>query len=209
MYCWHRELLAILMFLTLARILPESRVYAQQKGEGNEESVLSNGARSLSLLQKKLMQEELKLGEDQKVKLTELANARRSNVDPAERRKKNAELQVALEKLLSPPQLVRFKEIALQAHGMVAILDPTVTRALEITGDQTAKLRPIKAKFGEQMAALPVADREKRYFELEREAMKDAVGVLTQSQRDKYDKMKGEPVDVEALLANRAMQKTR
>jgi hypothetical protein len=203
---WYKQAFALQVLATLLCFLPENRIHAQQKGVVVEESGYSNSARSLVLLRKKPVQDELKLDRDQRAKLEEIASTRPTITDPTERRKKNAELGKAAERLLSPTQLARFKELSLQAHGIGAMTDSVVTEALGITGDQLTRLQTIQVKFGEQLEASPIGEREKRYFELHREAMNEVMAMLTAAQREKFEKMRGEPVDVETLLTNKAQK---
>ncbi len=96
----------------------------------------------MQLLLKKQVQDELKLDRDQQAKLKEIDDARPTITDRNELWKKSAEWGKAAEKILSPAQLARFKEISLQAHGISAMTDSVVTETLGIAGDQLERLAP-------------------------------------------------------------------
>jgi Spy/CpxP family protein refolding chaperone len=198
-----RQVLVLQMVATLLCLLPENRTCAQQEGVAVEESGYGNSGHSLVLLRKKGMQDELKLAHDQRAKLEEIAGTRQTITDPTERRKKNVELGKAAEKVLSSAQLKRFKEISLQAHGLSAMTDSIVVETLRITGDQLKRLQTVRTKFAEDMKTLSVRD-EKQFFELQSEAMNEVMALLTPVQREKYEEMKGKPIDVERLLTNKA-----
>lgn len=167
-----------------------------------EDSGYGNRAHSLVLLEKKQVQDELKLDKAQTAKLEEM-EAARPNIaavaDRAKRQEKNIELGKVAEKLLSPSQYKRFREISLQIHGLSAMTDSVVTEELRLSKDQQEHVRSIKLKFIQQRNALPPGDREKQFFRLQNEAMNEVIALLSSEQRQRFNEMKGEPFDVEAL----------
>lgn len=165
------------------------------------------------------VQEELKLDEDQKTELTEairqMAKKRGEeygklrNVPAQQRAQKYREIAEQFKKestqkvkeILEPKQLVRLAQIQLQLQGVRALWEPGVRKHLNITADQ-------KSKFEEVQKATAVS-RQKMYQDLRangridpmklREATqklnekneKEIYAVLTQKQRDEFEKMKG------------------
>ena len=200
----HKPAFAIQVLVILLCSLPENRVRAQQEKEGVvvARSGYGSGAHSLVLLRKKEVQDELKLDRDQRAKLDEIAGRRQTVADPKKRQEKNAQLGKAAEKILSSAQFTRFKEISLQAYGISAVTDPIVTKTLGITGDQLKGLQAIQSGFGEQLKTLPTREREKRFWQLQEEALEKVMTLLTPAQRERFEKMRGKPFKFDTSSAS-------
>ena len=86
--------------------------------------------------------------------------------------------------------------------------DSVVTEELGLSKDQQEQVRSIQLKAIQQLNAVPPADREKQFFRLQNEAMNSIIALLSSEQRQRLDKMKGEPFDVEALLRSSGTKAT-
>jgi hypothetical protein len=199
---WYNLVLIFQVLIASYCLLPENQIFAQKddKGVEAEPSGYADRAHSLVLLIKKPVQDELKLDRDIRVKLDEMFGSQQRNPDPKERWKKNIELGKAAEKLLTPSQLKRFREISLQSHGISAMTDSIVTEELSLTKEQQMQVRSIQSKFARQLKELPPGELEKQFLKLQDERMDEIIGLLSPEQRRKFDKMKGEPFDVKSLL---------
>jgi hypothetical protein len=200
----YKLLFALQVLATLLWLTSESRLHAQEKSAGVEDSGYGSSAHSMQLLLKKQFQEELKLDRDQQAKLKEIDDARPTITDRDELWKKSVEWGKAAEKILSPAQLARFKEMSLQAHGISAMTDSVVIETLGIAGDQLERLRAIQSKFGERLKTLSQAERIARFSGMEAEAMNEVVALLTPAQREKYEKMRGTPFKLDLTPPHKA-----
>lgn len=115
-------------------------------------------AMDLRLLEHASVQDELELTADQRQELTAFLNQARdevtrlralpgSDMEPV-LRSRLAQLaeqhHQEQERILSPSQLTRFRQVALQARGLFAFNDPEIARALSLTSEQRAKIRDIE-----------------------------------------------------------------
>ena len=125
------------------------------QSRATNETGYGSSSHSLILLTRKEVQDELKLDPDQRAKLEEIAASAKPIIrDRTELHKKSVEWGKAAEKVLSPPQLTRFKEISLRVHGIAAMTDPIVTETLGITSDQLERLQAIQSQFSERLVGL-------------------------------------------------------
>jgi len=139
-----------------------------------------------------------------------------------ELRKRNEELEAEVKKILLPHQLTRLEEIRLQLMGLRALDDPKVAEALGITEEQKAKMQQIREQAREKMRSLfeqmrgmrdlteeeRAAKREelrKQFQEARQGVEKKILDVLSDEQKETFEKMKGEPfkLDLEALRGQR------
>jgi len=188
-----------------------------------------SGAMLLPLLNNEKVQKELELVDDQKTKLNELANEQRTamrelfssmqDLSPEERQTKMQEamkenqdkLQKKLADILLPNQLARLKEIQLQAEGPMALANPDVTKALNVTSDQQDKIKAALAdaqtKVREAMSGvrdLSPEERRAKMTEMRDQMQKmrndlnaKLLEILTQDQRDQFTKMQGAKLDID------------
>ena len=105
------------------------------------------------LFEWKVVQDELKLSDVQKVQLEQWLEERRKFQDTMHRAsEKDREALVAvaerqeaeLESLLSDKQLKRFRQLVIQSRGLLAFKDRDVIRELELTPEQRSKIREIE-----------------------------------------------------------------
>jgi delta 1-pyrroline-5-carboxylate dehydrogenase len=176
----------------------------------------------LALLNNEKVQKELELVDDQKTKLTKLGEETRTammesfgalrDLSDEERGPKMQQLmkdnqektQKKLAEILMPNQLERIKQIQLQAEGAMALFNPDVVKALTVTDEQQKKLNTIRdelqTKMREARQGMQDLSQEERQAKMQKmrdEQNAKLLEVLTQEQRDKFEKMKGEKVDID------------
>lgn len=126
----------------------------------------------------------------------------------------NKKIQEAIEDVLLPQQVERLNEIRLQIQGVGALLTEPVQKELKITAEQKTKFTEIQKETQEKGQELfsgvrelfQGGDREKaqaamqeireKMTNMQKETEKSIVGVLTDSQKKEFDKMKGKPVEI-------------
>ena len=126
----------------------------------------------------------------------------------------NKKIQAAIEDVLLPQQVERLNEIRLQIQGVGALLTEPVQKELKITAEQKTKFAEIQKKTQEKGQELfsgvrelfQGGDREKaqaamqeireKMTNMQKETEKSIVGVLTDSQKKEFEKMKGKPVEI-------------
>lgn len=126
----------------------------------------------------------------------------------------NKKIQEAIEDVLLPQQVERLNEIRLQIQGVGALLTEPVQKELKITAEQKTKFAEIQKETQEKGQELfsgvrelfQGGDREKaqaamqeireKMTNMQKETEKSIVGVLTDSQKKEFDKMKGKPVEI-------------
>jgi serine/threonine protein kinase len=118
---------------------------------------------------------------------------------PGERERQRLELardqEDKVAQLLSPVQLRRFKQIALQFIGPIAFSDPQVVEALGLTTNQKRQLRAILDQAGSAATKFGPhggGPRRRSDDDAERRVQERILGVLTTEQRQKWDKLTGE-----------------
>jgi hypothetical protein len=177
----------------------------------------------LALLNNEKVQKELELVDDQKTKLKTLGEETRTammesfgalrDLSDEERGPKMEQLmkenqektQKKLAEILMPNQLVRIKQIQLQAEGAMALLNNSdVAKELVITDEQKKKLTEIRDELmtkmreaRQEMQGLSQEERQAKMAKMRTDQNAKLMEVLTQEQRDKFEKMKGEKVDID------------
>lgn len=148
------------------------------------------------------VQEELKLTDDQFDTMARIrASLPRAARDSAEHRKAVEEATKTIRSVLSAKQSERLMQISLQVLGVQALLVPDVIAALKISDGQQKQLRAIDAKHSEKSRGLrddkSLSGEESRAKgrQLLKETMAEATAVLTQGQREEFEKMRGPAFD--------------
>jgi len=167
------------------------------------------------LLRLEKVQTALALTDDQKAKLKDLAPAAgggarpnfrdMSDEDRQEFRKKAAaraaDRKKAIEGILQPGQIERLKGISLQLRGAQGLQDKEVQDALQLTDEQKAKLKAIAEDTAKKATELfggggdRAANRTKMQS-IRKDALDQATAVITDEQKAKFEKLKGEKVDI-------------
>ncbi|HZT80578.1 MAG TPA: hypothetical protein VFA26_10160 [Gemmataceae bacterium] len=188
------------------------------------------------LLQNKSVQEELKLTEDQKGKITkkseELSAKRREafgklrDLPEDERReaftklgKEMAEESTKMAKdVLKPDQYKRLEQIQLQVQGVRAFSDEKVQKALKLDDEQREKIKTITDDFtkdsqevfrdvGRDFQKMPEA--MKKVQNLNKEATEKAVSLLNANQKKTWKELTGEPFTIKMEGFGRGFGKDR
>ncbi|MGE3804147.1 MAG: hypothetical protein AB7K24_05695 [Gemmataceae bacterium] len=156
------------------------------------------------LLQRKDIQEELKLTDDQVAKVTDELKKGRGAIGPVKDRdeyiKKMKEMAEAQDKaiagILKPEQVKRLDQIDMQRQGLQS---PKAIEALKITDDQQTKIREIQAEsFKERRdifknGAQKGEELQKKIAEHMEKTAEKMSGVLTPEQKAKWKDLTGEP----------------
>jgi hypothetical protein len=123
---------------------------------------------------------------------------------------KEKELRAKVVGMLTPSQSERLEQIQLRYAIAAALARPNLIKALDISQEQLAKLRPLSHRIVERQLAklhdldgLPPKQRRKKLIELSKqwdkaqeEANKLALEVLTPEQRAKLEKLVGKEIEV-------------
>jgi Spy/CpxP family protein refolding chaperone len=154
------------------------------------------------------VQKELKLTDEQ---LATMAEVRQRVVEARALTDENEKVYAVLAKVakmiqdvLSVEQQQRLRQIRLQGLGILALRLPEIVATLEITGEQQEKLREIVARSMEKVRALnknidmPLPELKAKRRKQHEESMRDALALLTPSQRVKFEKLKGAKFDLSA-----------
>jgi hypothetical protein len=205
------HVLSLVLFSAFVLLGLASSANAQRRGRGG----LRPGEVSLArLLTVEPVQNELKLSEKQKAAAVEINNSlteerhklfKEVAKESHERGQKVAELEERtsskVNKLLDQPQRNRLREILLQVNGAVELTRKDIQDELGITSEQRTKLVEIShdnAKSRRDALANYEGDKTAKMVELQREADKKLFDVLTDKQREQFEKLKGKkfPVDI-------------
>src|SRR5882672_6935476 len=163
----------------------------------------------LMLLGQESVQKELKLTDEQKTKIDELRQKARGRMqeifqaDEGERQAKmqalNAESRKALTTILGPEQGKRLLEIVYQQRGAMALSDPEVGKALNLTEEQAGKVKKINEGTQAAMRELftpgqaPDDDTRKKMDEVRKSGSEKLMALLTPEQKTKWTELQGEP----------------
>ena len=215
--------------LTLAAVLVASMLVADQAQAQNQGRGRRGGSRyrdtastGIRLLAIETVQKELKLTEEQIAsakengeKLTKEQDALTEGLSREERGEKREENSkkarelawAAVMKIAEPlddGQKKRWLELSLQVQGTAALSSEFLARRLELTEDQTKKLKELadaqNSKRRELFGSLRDQNlsREeliKKFTELREADSKAVLAVLTSDQREAFTKMQGEKFD--------------
>lgn len=180
---------------------------------------------SLMLLRNEKVQKELDLVDDQKTKIKELGDKAQAEMREAfsglrdlsqeERRAKMEEMRKKsearaketakkLDEILLPQQKERLDQIELQIQGVGALRNAEVQKTLGITEEQKAKFKTIGEESQKQMRELfekrdemEQGQMREKMQAMQKEVGEKTLGVLTQEQKEKFEKMKGPKFDID------------
>ena len=182
------------------------------------------GGNLLGLLRNQDVQNDLQLTTDQKDKLRDAAQGmgnmreRMQGLQDLSQEQRQAKMQEIMKEMqektekqlaeiLQPAQLQRLKEIRLQVMGAAALALPEVAKALDITAEQTEKLKAIQQQLQEKRreamqgaADLSQEEREKMretMQQMAKDATAKALEVLTPQQKEAFEKLKGKKIDID------------
>ncbi len=200
-----RKLCCVFVATALATVLAVSVAQAQnqaQKGGRPKGPRPAGPMMTFMLLRNENVREDLKLTDKQTEDLTALAGELRGMRDLSreERQAKMQDIQKQVDKILKPEQCARLKQIQLQREGGLALANPEIAKALNITAEQKQKLAAIhKSVTGKMrgLASLDRSERREKMAEIRKDAGKQALEVLTTEQRAKFDKMQGKKLEMD------------
>lgn len=200
-----RSVVAVAMF---ASLLAAGPTFAQRQGPFGGFGG-GGGGGIVGLVSRDDVQQEIKLMPEQKEEITKILEKAREqrqgfnfqefrNLSEEDREKRMTELrargeetQKAVEKELLPDQVARVKQIALQQQGVFALRSDEVAKELGLSDDQKTQIQEkLTSTFRRGNRGEQGADRgnfQERRAQLE----KDILGVLTDAQKEKFEKMKG------------------
>ncbi|MEI8017144.1 MAG: hypothetical protein WCH39_03040 [Schlesneria sp.] len=126
--------------------------------------------------------------------------------------KLQGQYDLELQKLLTPEQFVRLRQIHWQQLGLQALNDADVAKALAITKDQKEQLAAAELAFFKNARELlnppdsrpvgPVPPEIQKKMKLARDEQETKVNeILTQVQRNQFAELKGKPFELELLWA--------
>jgi hypothetical protein len=170
------------------------------------------GAGQLLLLNDAAVLDDLRLSGEQREQLADLLQrmeeqrgerfGRFHRLSPEERRDRFLELarsnEAAVAKILSPEQLGRLRQIALQFQGPMAFREPEVAAALKLTAKQREQMGAIEAdlffdKEDCHAGSSPAGPPARRHEAVPKAAVERMLAVLTEEQAKRWKEMTGEP----------------
>jgi hypothetical protein len=173
------------------------------------------------MLSGEAVQKELALSDEQRKALTQLADQMRSDameimsglqdLSPEEQKEhmpelmkliseKGQEIQQKIDKVLDKKQLARMKELSLQSRGAGALEDTEVLAALKISDEQKKELIDVREEGNKRMEEVMQSLRSgggdagnirQKMGAMRKELGDKALAVLTDAQREQFEKMKG------------------
>jgi len=180
---------------TLLSAQPTKRIIAEE------------GAVELMLLRQESVQGELKLTKDQVEKVDTFAEGqwkKAQEIHKLAADKAHAEFEELgkankkfIHETLKPEQNKRLVQISMQVAGLIWVLDPHVSKDLNLTEAQQTKIKELhKAAHKEVEEVVHSADKSKRMEkmdELRKAHRKQLMDVLTDEQKTKWKELAGEP----------------
>jgi len=115
-------------------------------------------------------------------------------------RKLAAAFQPKLAEILTPDQILRLKQIQLQASGTDVWMEPEVAKELDLTNEQKAKITELRNEYTRRQPT--DGDFQQRFAkirELNTERDAKAIELLSAAQKAKLDELKGAPFDISQL----------
>jgi Spy/CpxP family protein refolding chaperone len=191
----NRKVLAFCTVVAVSWILSSTEALAQSQTAGGGASPVINGM-TIEQLQK-----ELKLTDEQKTRLVQLAMVRSGNHEATEKR---------LTVILKPEQLERLKQIQMQFDTASAIVKADVAKELGLTAEQRSKIAAVSKQTKEKAlkelrgakgakGAAKAGDQKAKFAEAQEKVRKEinekVIEILTQEQRAKFEKMQGEKIE--------------
>ena len=168
---------------------------------------------AVALAQLDEVQEELKLSDDQKKQVAELNEKlnqdRRELFQSGDREqfrekwaKMNADASAEFKKLLDDAQAERVQEIYIQVNGPAVLADESVAEELKLSDEQRQALRDVMdaSRNAFMGAGLRDMDREaaaEKIDELMASHDEKLLEVLSDDQRQQFDQMQGEEIEVD------------
>lgn len=224
--------------LTLAVVaLVASPALAQRQRPQGGAGGFGFGGRGLAgvqLLGNKSVQEELKITDEQKEKitpvLTKISEKQRDafgklrDLSAEERREKMQELQKEMTAMneqglkdvmpiLTTDQTKRFKQIQIQVRGLEAYSDPEVVSALKLTDEQKDDIKKVNEEMAKQMREMfqpggggNFQEAQRKMTALRKETNEKVQSMLTDAQKKTLKELRGEAFELKIDAPRRPQQ---
>jgi hypothetical protein len=142
---------------------------------------------------------------DDRAKLQDLSQEERREKSRAINQAVSEETMKAVEDVLKPEQIKRFKQIELQRRGAEAFTEPEVQKALKLTGEQKEKIKTIAADAAQERRELfqggganrGSEEAQKKMTALRKATVEKVSAVLTDDQKQTWKEMIGQPFEVQ------------
>jgi hypothetical protein len=205
-----RYLIPLAVSCTILSLVFASHAVAQRRDRGG----LRPGEVSLArLLTIETVQKELKLSDKQKAAAAEINSGLTEErhklfaevaKESHERGKKVKELEertaAKVKKLLDEPQQKRLREILIQVNGASELMKTDIQEELRLTAEQREKLVEVSranAKARREELANYEGDKAAKIVELQHNADKKLLALLTEVQREQFEKLKGKTIAID------------
>ena len=114
----------------------------------------------------------------------------------------NRDASAKLSEALEPPQRARLQEISIQANGPMSLNDPEIAKELKLADEQQAKLAEMPQKLRESirdaMDESQTDDQRREIIsDIRAKSEEEMLAVLTPEQRDQFQAMQGEPIELD------------
>lgn len=178
------------------------------QGQGQRGTRGMGGMGAAMMLGSDEMKKELKITEAQSAELKKLMDGAMAQFrgggggerpDPQKMQEQVEQLQAKVEKILNAEQRQRLDEISLQTRGAAALRDEDIQKKLGMTANQIAQIEKIDAESRAEMEKLreSAGEGERPDFtkirEMREASNKKLLAVLSASQVQKFEAMKGKP----------------
>ena len=129
--------------------------------------------------------------------------------------KRASDLRNRIQKILTPKQMQRLSEINLQVAGLVALNYEDVSKELGLSAEQKQQLKNLSGEShrklndlvatirGNQLDNQQRADLRKKQAEIVAERKEKSLALLTDEQKGKFEKLKGEKFDTSSIKSSR------
>ena len=199
---------SVMLMAVLCVSVASAQERAQREGRGGGRGG-GFGASRVGLLAIEEVQAELKLSEDQKARVEEIARSLRpqggggAGGDRQARmeafQKQLAEAETKLDEVLDETQQARLTGLYIQRAGVSAVTNAKVAEKLELTDEQKAEIAKIqeaqRQELRDQFAALNEGggeDARARFREIREQTEEKLTAVLTDEQKQKLESLEGE-----------------
>lgn len=203
-----RLLLAVAAGVALnATAAAQVKIQINQKKQIKIQPVqLLAGNAGLKFIQDAGVQKELKLNDEQKKKITKLAEDQEAAIKAVQGRQRfqvmrqlQQEAEAALKKILDKRQWQRYEQLQVQAKGTAAFFDRKISKELQIDADQRKEIAKLRRESFQQRRNIfqkhkgNVEAIRKAIYELERKLVEKVVKKLKPEQQKKWRELAGEP----------------
>lgn len=187
----------------------------QQRGRGGF-GFFGRGAGGVFLASNEAVRKELKVSDQQKQAIEDLASEQRQsfqgtqNASPEEQRaqfqKAGEKARAKLKGILNADQQKRLEQIRLQQTGLAAVAEPEIAKQLNLTSDQEKQVKELvekaRAERRQSLGSGQGGDRAEaaaRFAKAREEQEAKLSAVLAADQKEQWKKMLGEKFDLSQL----------